>query len=231
MEIHQRSTESDQTSIIHFVESTPSVLQEIPWIQQSKEEVNVPYFTTPTMTLLLPFIQEQSPSLDFEQARLKCRQTVNLSQTFSKVELVYGHLGMSHVLRNIKVLLSTLCCTGDGKTHHIKEGLSGCHSTTIAVNEAFSVVNAINKLRKLPPDKENCIIYFNFTLLSPGVSAGFHAGLCRCVLGEFLKGLAIFHDAYCSYQGVGLSLLLMSKGALGRAGILFKGTLFILHEG
>ena len=177
MEIHQQSTESDQISIIHFVESTPSVLQEIPWIQRSKEEVNVPYFTTPTIILLLPFIQEQSPSLDFEQAQLKCRQTVDRCQTFSKVELVYGHLGMSHILRNVKILLSTLCCTGDGKTHHIKQELertSGCQSTaTIAVNEAFSVVNAINKLRELPPDEENCIIYFNFTLLPPGVSAGF----------------------------------------------------------
>ena len=38
MEAHQQNVESDRQSIMHFVESTPSVLQQIPWINM-KEEV------------------------------------------------------------------------------------------------------------------------------------------------------------------------------------------------
>ena len=67
---------------------------------------------------------------------------------------------------------------GDGKTFYIKKELkkfdkySGQkkHSVTIAINEAFCVESAIKKLRELPQEK-SCAIYFNFTLIPPGVSA------------------------------------------------------------
>lgn len=40
----------------------------------------------------------------------------------------------------------------------------------IAVNEAFTPVNAIKKLTsELPLDTPNCAVYFNFTMLPPGV--------------------------------------------------------------
>ena len=55
---------------------------------------------------------------------------------------------------------------GDGKTHYIeKNQLVGNHMI-IAVNEAFSVLNTISKLRMLPTD-QNCTIHFNFTFIPP----------------------------------------------------------------
>ena len=60
---------------------------------------------------------------------------------------------------------------GDGKTFYIQKELRrrGTPSVTIAVNEAFSVGSAITKLRELPQER-NCSVYFNFTLIPPGVS-------------------------------------------------------------
>ena len=59
---------------------------------------------------------------------------------------------------------------GDGKTHYIKSQLRNTdNSVTIAVNEAFTPVKAITKLRSLPLEKEECGIFFNFTMLHPGV--------------------------------------------------------------
>ena len=59
---------------------------------------------------------------------------------------------------------------GDGKTHYIKQQLShSIASLTIAVNEAFTPLNAISKLRTLPHNQKNCAIFFNFTMLPPGV--------------------------------------------------------------
>ena len=69
-------------------------------------------------------------------------------------------------------LLSPLPSTsGDGKTHYIQQQLA-CSpaSLTIAVNEAFTPLNAISKLRTLPLNQKNCAIFFNFTMLPPGVS-------------------------------------------------------------
>ena len=60
---------------------------------------------------------------------------------------------------------------GDGKTHYIKEQLSLCSvHKNIALNEAFTPRNAIFKLRSLPLYLENVGLFFNFTLLPPGVS-------------------------------------------------------------
>ena len=55
---------------------------------------------------------------------------------------------------------------GDGKTHYIRQQLaqSTAH-LTIAMNEAFTPLNAINSLNTLPHNTSNCAIYFNFTLL------------------------------------------------------------------
>ena len=41
--------------------------------------------------------------------------------------------------------------------------------TTIVINEAFSLVNAICKLQSLPHDEQQCGVFFNFTMVPPGV--------------------------------------------------------------
>ena len=65
---------------------------------------------------------------------------------------------------------------GDGKTHYIVEKLKGTHQShqvTIAVNEAFSYMTAIEKLSSLPSDHNGCAIFFNFTVVPPLVSCCF----------------------------------------------------------
>ena len=59
---------------------------------------------------------------------------------------------------------------GDGKTHYIKEQLATSPAQlTIAVNEAFTPLKAISKLRSLPINQGRASIFFNFTMLPPGV--------------------------------------------------------------
>ena len=41
--------------------------------------------------------------------------------------------------------------------------------TTIVINEAFTFVNAICKLQSLPHDQQQCGVFFNFTMIPPGV--------------------------------------------------------------
>ena len=68
---------------------------------------------------------------------------------------------------------SALLSLGDGKTHYIQQQLaSSPASLTIAVNEAFEPLNAISKLRSLPFNHKECAIFFNFTMLPPGVRDG-----------------------------------------------------------
>ena len=60
--------------------------------------------------------------------------------------------------------------SGDGKTHYIQQQLAtSSDSVTVTVNEAFTPLNTIRKLCKLPLNKKNCAIFFNFTMLPPGV--------------------------------------------------------------
>ena len=62
--------------------------------------------------------------------------------------------------------------TGNGKTHYIKEQLAArcAQHITIVVNEAFSPLKAITKLRSLPLYEKNTGLFFNFTIHPPGVS-------------------------------------------------------------
>ena len=80
----------------------------------------------------------------------------------------------------IGVTYCYICCDlnlspGNGKTHYINEKLklttAESHRVTIAVNEAFATVSAIEKLCTLPENAENCAIFFNFTILPPVVSS------------------------------------------------------------
>ncbi len=60
---------------------------------------------------------------------------------------------------------------GNGKTHYIKQQLRNCtECITIALNEAFSPLSAITKLRSLPLYRKDVGLFFNFTILPPGVS-------------------------------------------------------------
>ena len=62
---------------------------------------------------------------------------------------------------------------GDGKTHYIKQQLADSPaSVTVSVNEAFTPLKAISKLNTLPLNRRNCAIFFNFTMLPPGVRKG-----------------------------------------------------------
>ena len=64
-----------------------------------------------------------------------------------------------------------LTILGDGKTYYIKNQLSQCENfITIAINEAFTPSKAISKLRSLPLYQNKVGIFFNFTILPPGVS-------------------------------------------------------------
>ena len=62
---------------------------------------------------------------------------------------------------------------GDGKSHYIENELRNApHHLKIAVNEAFTPLTAIKKLAvELPTDIPKCAVYFNFTMLPPGVSS------------------------------------------------------------
>ena len=65
---------------------------------------------------------------------------------------------------------------GNGKTHYIHSKMKHIpesHQVTVAVNEAFTSVNAIERLRTLPRDASNCAIFFNFTILPPAVGCLF----------------------------------------------------------
>lgn len=73
------------------------------------------------------------------------------------------------LLMNFYVIIAIK--TGNGKTHYIKKQLAKCtEQITIAINEAFSLSNAISKLRSVSFSKDNVGIFFNFTVLPPGVS-------------------------------------------------------------
>ena len=60
---------------------------------------------------------------------------------------------------------------GDGKTHYIRTQLALLDEyIMISVNEAFTPTKAISKLQKLSFDAKKCGMFFNFTMLPPGVS-------------------------------------------------------------
>ena len=102
------------------------------------------------------------------------------------VQLVYGHAGWLgnlciqmkaqlpfYLLPPFSICPSSLRNPGDGKTHYIKQQLAYSPAgVTVSVNEAFTPLKAISKLRKLPVKQKNCAIFFNFTMMPPGVRKG-----------------------------------------------------------
>ena len=93
-------------------------------------------------------LQESGPNLSFDDAGRKCRKLVSKVEDFTSIQLVYGN-------------------AGDGKTHYIRQQLvQSPAKLTIAVNEAFSPLAAIKKLRSLPSNAKDCAIFFNFAMMS-----------------------------------------------------------------
>ena len=87
---------------------------------------------------------------------------------FSCIQIVYGLAGKYMC---VYIAPCNLSFTGNGKTHYIRKQLAGCSEhVTIAINEVFSPLSAIIKLRSLSLYKENVGLFFNFTILPPGVS-------------------------------------------------------------
>ena len=85
--------------------------------------------------------------LTFDAAAKQCKRKIIRPQDFSCIQLVTGY-------------------AGDGKTHHIRKQLSQSpESLTIAVNEAFTPLSAINKLSTLSCSRVGSAIFFNFTLM------------------------------------------------------------------
>ena len=83
---------------------------------------------------------------------------------------IYDHRYYKYFYATFTEVVCEYTSVGDGKTHYIKSQLNGSqHSLVIAVNESFTVLNAILKLRSLPRD-ESCKIFFNFTIFSLTVS-------------------------------------------------------------
>ncbi len=61
---------------------------------------------------------------------------------------------------------------GDGKTHYIENQMRQCSECLrVAVNEAFTPLSTIQKLAGMEFDDSEPAVFFNFTLLPPGVSS------------------------------------------------------------
>jgi len=76
IEAQQEGTEFGEKAVIHFIESSASLLQEMhmPWFHVLKEE-------------------ESEPLMHFEDARFLCQNHIRRFSKFLTVELVYGHTG------------------------------------------------------------------------------------------------------------------------------------------
>ena len=72
---------------------------------------------------------------------------------------------------------------GDGKTHYIQKQL-GPHCVVITINESFTPLSAILKLRSLVQDYNKnlaCTIFFNFTVVPSQVKFQ-NKCICRLLL-------------------------------------------------
>ena len=68
----------------------------------------------------------------------------------------------------MRLIIREYFFVGNGKTHYIRSQLTA-NNVVIAVNEMFSIGKVIYKLKFLN-DEKKCSLFFNFTLLPPGVS-------------------------------------------------------------
>ena len=119
---------------------------------------------------------QEEVSVDMDKTRIICKETGLLRcEDWSCIELVYGMPGkvLMTLLSHLLYYLISQYCLGTGKTYHIRDKMKTIpenHQVTIAINEAFTTVSAIERLRTLPRDARNCAIFFNFTIFPPMVS-------------------------------------------------------------
>lgn len=111
--------------------------------------------------------------MSFDEACNICKKKITNADNFACIKVVYGYAGnyLIHSWLFTNVIVNTIIPPiGDGKTHYIKQHLQdNAESLIIAVNEAFTPLNTIKKLRSLPSTHRGCAIFFNFTILPPGV--------------------------------------------------------------
>ena len=114
--------------------------------------------------------------MTLEEVRKICHQQAVVERGMACMQLVYGTAGrcMTFFFKIAKFSYRnafTFPTAGIGKTHYIRKQLANCCSVTVAVNESFRPIKAIQRLRVLPRNEKNCAIFFNFNLIPPsGVS-------------------------------------------------------------
>ena len=91
-------------------------------------------------------LQDNDPDLTFADTSRLFREVIINPGGFGRVVTVFGK-------------------AGGGKTHYIRQQLAESPTMlTIAVNEAFTPLNAIKSLNKLSADAIECALFFNFTI-------------------------------------------------------------------
>ena len=113
-----------------------------------------------------------------EEVQKICHQQAVVERGMACIQLVYGAAGkcMTFFFFFKIAKLSyrnafTFLTAGIGKTYYIRKQLANCRSVTVAVNESFRPIKAIQRLHVLPRNEKNCAIFFNFNLIPPsGVS-------------------------------------------------------------
>ena len=86
---------------------------------------------------------------------------------------VYPSGAALYCIESVTEMQLIIKLAGDGKTHYVVEKLKNIpqsHQVTIAINEAFTCLTAIEKLSSLPVDERSCTVFFNFTVFPPIVS-------------------------------------------------------------
>lgn len=194
MEFHS-SSDHKITPCIHYVETFPSVLQDMPWVHQEKHKVCACAKQTQWVVLhSLVLLENVSPFLAIpvclvtsmqlsdvasmrEEVKRICHQQAIVNRRFKCVQVVYGAAGQWLKLQrstdvSLVTNLLTFITAGCGKSHFIKQQLKkSSYSVTVAINEGFKPQKAIQRLLVLPKDERNCAIFFNFHLIPPvGVS-------------------------------------------------------------
>ena len=120
----------------------------------------------------------------------RCHQQAILERGLKCVQLVYGVAGkcLNCMRSNFRVNFVHFLTTGVGKTHYIREQLANCRSVTIAVNESFRPIKAIQRLHILSKDEHDCAIFFSFNLIPPfGVSMILYKQLILFIFDDMLK--------------------------------------------
>jgi len=183
IDFHSSSDYHENKSCIHYVQTLPSVLQEMPWIQHEKQKVYIQGIMCISRVAksVFSFILCEAFRCNeiCERSSQDLPSTSNNWKGIDMCKTSVWNRRSAHCIYNriISVLHSFIkrvefLTAGVGKSHYIRQQLvKSSHSVTIAVNEGFEPLKTIQRLHILPKDQPNCAIYFNFNLIPPvGVS-------------------------------------------------------------